>query len=139
VTDLDEMRALADRLFANPPTTSPLRNPDPLPPMGPPAPVLVQDTNALASDVETIAKQAIERIKEILAHPLDRQDPNFAALLRFLASTYGSTMNTMLRADENRLRHRTIDRMPEILARVDEERRLRDARTIEGSSYDDAS
>ena len=98
----------------------------------------MQDANALASDVEAIGQLAMARIKETLAKPFDPADENYLALLKFTASVYGSAMNTILRADENRLRHRTIDRLPELLRRVAEEERKRAARTIEGS-FDDAS
>jgi hypothetical protein len=105
---------------------------------GPPELTLVHDANVLASDVEAIGQLAMARIKETLAKPFDPADENYVALLKFTASIYGSTMNTILRADENRLRHRTVDRLPELLRRVAEEERKRAARTIEGS-FDDAS
>jgi hypothetical protein len=112
-------------------------NPDPpLPtiPSPPPELTLVHDANALASDVEAIGRLAMARIKETLGKPFDPADPNYVALLKFTASVYGSTMNTILRADENRLRHRAVDRLPELLQRVAEEERKRDARrTIEGT------
>jgi hypothetical protein len=98
----------------------------------------VHDANALASDVEAIGQLAMTPIKETLAKPFDPADENYVALLKFTASVYGSTMNTILRADENRLRHRTVDRLPELLRRVVEEERKRAERTIEGS-FDDAS
>jgi hypothetical protein len=104
----------------------------------PPQLTLVHDANALASDVEAIGRLAMTRIKETLAKPFDPADENYVALLKFTASVYGSAMNTILRADENRLRHRTVDRLPELLRRVAEEERKRAARTIEGS-FDDAS
>jgi hypothetical protein len=103
----------------------------------PPPPVLVEDASKLAGDVEEIAQTAINRIKEILEHPLDRQDPNFAALLRFLSSTYNTSMTTIQRADETRLKRQAVSRLPEILARVEEERRKRDLRVIEGQPVDD--
>jgi hypothetical protein len=103
----------------------------------PPPPVLVEDASKLAGDVEEIAQTAIDRIKEILEHPLDRQDPNFAALLRFLSSTYNTSMTTIQRADETRLKRQTVSRLPEILSRVEEERRKRDLRVIEGHLIDD--
>jgi hypothetical protein len=97
-----------------------------------PPPAIVEDASKLAIDVEQIASAAIDQIKEILRHPLDRQDPNFAALLRFLSSTYNTSMTTILRADENRLKRQAISRLPEIAARAAEERRKRDERrTIE--------
>jgi hypothetical protein len=100
-----------------------------------PLPVIVEDTSKLATDVEQIAQAAIDRIKEILKAPLNRQDPNFAALLRFVASTYNTSMTTILRADENRLKRQAINRLPEIMARAAEERSKREARrTIEGAT-----
>jgi hypothetical protein len=91
------------------------------------------DASELAGAVERVARQAIVRIEEILRHPLDRSDPNFAALLRFLASTYNTSMGTLVRVDENKLRKQQIDRLPQILKRVEEERRLQDQRIIEGA------
>jgi hypothetical protein len=114
-------------------------NPEPLPPIAsPPAELtLVHDANALASDVDAIGRLAITRIKETLAKPFDPADENYVALLKFTASVYGSTMNTILRADENRLRHRAVDRLPELLNRVRDEERKREARrTIEGTLHD---
>jgi hypothetical protein len=99
---------------------------------------LVPDASELAVEVEEIGRLATTRIKEILRDPFDEKNPNYVALLKFVSSVYGSTMNTILRADENRLRHRTVDRLPELLRRVAEEERKRAARTIEGS-FDDAS
>jgi hypothetical protein len=115
-------------------------NPEPpLPAIASPPPelTLVHDANALASDVEAIGALAMARIKETLAKPFDPAAANYVALLKFTASVYGSTMNTILRADENRLRHRVIDRLPELLQRVaDEERKRAARRTIEGMLHD---
>jgi hypothetical protein len=110
-------------------------NPEPpLPAIPPPDLTLVHDANALASDVEAIGALAMARIKETLAKPFDPADANYVALLKFTASVYGTAMNTILRADENRLRHRAVDRLPELLERVAEEERKRNARrTIEGT------
>jgi hypothetical protein len=105
----------------------------------PPELTLVHDANVLASDVEAIGQLAMARIKETLAKPFDPADASFVALLKFTASVYGTTMNTILRADENRLRHRAVDRLPELLERVAEEERKRAARrTIEGTVHADA-
>ena len=115
-------------------------NPEaPLPAIASPPPelTLVHDANVLASDVEAIGRLAMTRIKETLAKPFDPADASYVALLKFTASVYGSTMNTILRADENRLRHRAVDRLPELLERVADEERKRDARrTIEGTLSD---
>jgi hypothetical protein len=91
---------------------------------------LVHDGDALARDIANIGKLAIARIKETLAKPFDPQDPNYAALLRFSSSIYNSTMTTMLRADENLLRARAVDRLPELLERVALEERKRHARAL---------
>ena len=115
----------------------PVSNPEPpLPAVASPPPelALVHDANVLASDIEAIGQLAMARIKETLAKPFDPADARYVALLKFTASVYGSTMNTILRADENRLRHRADDRLPELLERVAEEERKRNARrTIEGT------
>jgi hypothetical protein len=86
---------------------------------------LVHDADALAKDVTTIGQLAMQRIKETLSKPFDPVDPNYQALLRFTSGVYNSTMTTMLRADENLLRARAVDRLPELLERVAEEERKR--------------
>jgi hypothetical protein len=121
---------------ASPKPTSTASNPAPLP--GPPAmlpPVIVEDTSKLATEVEDIAQAAIERIKELLKHPFDNKDPNFAALLRFLSSTYNTSMTTIARTDDNRLKRQAVSKLDYILERAAEERRQRDARkTVEGTT-----
>jgi hypothetical protein len=86
---------------------------------------LVHDADALAKDVAAVGQLAIARIKETLAKPFDPADPNYQALLRFTSSAYNTTLTAMLRADENLLRARAVDRLPELLARVAEEERKR--------------
>ena len=86
---------------------------------------LVHDADALARDIANIGKLAIARIKETLGRPFNPGDPNYQALLRFTSGVYNSTMTTMLRADENLLRARAVDRLPELLERVAEEERKR--------------
>ena len=92
---------------------------------------LVHDADVLARDIATIGKLAIARIKETLSKPFDPADPNYQALLRFTSGVYNSTMTTMLRADENLLRARAVDRLPELLERIAEEERKRHARHLE--------
>ena len=86
---------------------------------------LVHDADALAKDVATIGQLAMARIKETLSRPFDPADPNYQALLRFTSGVYNSTMTTMTRCDENLLRARAVDRLPELLQRVAEEERKR--------------
>ena len=98
-----------DDIPVRPPHPKPVlavNNPEPpLPATASPPPelTLVHDANALASDVEAIGRLAMTRIKETLAKPFDPADPSYVALLKFTASVYGTSMNTILRADENRL------------------------------------
>ena len=127
----------ADRFTSDKPT---LTVSDRAPELGPPAvlpPVIVEDTSKLATEVEDIAQAAIERIKELLKHPFDSEDPNFAALLRFLSSTYNPSMTTIARTDDNRLKQQAVSKLDYILERAAEERRKRDARsTIEGKTLE---
>ena len=88
---------------------------------------LVHDADALARDIANIGKLAIARIKETLSKPFNPADPNYQALLRFTSGVYNSTMTTMLRADENLLRARAVDRL---LERIAEEERKRHARQL---------
>ena len=124
---------------APPKPTLTVSNPAPEP--GPPAalpPVIVEDTSKLANEVEDIAQAAIERIKELLKHPFDSKDPNFAALLRFLSSTYNTSMTTIARTDDNRLKRQAVSRLDYILERAAEERLKRDARnTIAGATVNE--
>jgi hypothetical protein len=92
---------------------------------------LVHDADALARDIANIGKLAIARIKETLSKPFDPADPNYQALLRFTSGVYNSTMNTMLKSDENLLRARAVDRLPQLLERIAEEERKRHARQLE--------
>jgi hypothetical protein len=124
------------------PATPVLAIANPAPNEGPPAvlpPVIVEDTSKLATEVEDIAQAAIERIKELLKAPFDRADPNFAALLRFLSSTYNTSMTTIARTDDTRLKRQAVSRLDTILARVAEERAKRDARRIIESTTVDAA
>jgi hypothetical protein len=110
-----------------------------------PLPTIVEEnTSKLAVDVEQIASAAIEQIKELLKHPLDKQDPNFAALLRFLSSTYNTSMSTITRTDATRLQHKRESRLNFILERAQEERakyemRRRSVEVLAASPDDDGS
>jgi hypothetical protein len=92
---------------------------------------LVHDADTLARDIANIGKLAIERIRETLSRPFNASDPNYAALLRFTSGVYNSTMTTMLRADENLLRARAVDRLPELLERIAIEEKKRNARALD--------
>jgi hypothetical protein len=117
-------------LVASRPTPVPVPSSTPPPP--PPLALVSDSGSPLASDVEMVAHLALNRIKMTLERPFDPADPNYAQLLKFVCSVYGSTMNVIVRSDENRLKQRAVDRLPELLERVALEERKRDARrTIE--------
>jgi hypothetical protein len=92
---------------------------------------LVHDADALARDIAAIGRLATARIKETLSKPFNPSDPNYQALLRFTSGVYNSTMTTMLRADENLLRARAVDKLPELLERIALEERKRHERQLD--------
>jgi hypothetical protein len=92
---------------------------------------LVHDADALARDIAEVGRLAIQRIRETLARPFNPGDSNYQALLRFTSSAYNTTLGAMLKADENLLRARAVDRLPELLDRIAQEERKRHARQLD--------
>jgi hypothetical protein len=92
---------------------------------------LVHDADALAKDIAAIGRLATARIKETLSKPFDPADPSYQALLRFTSGVYNTTLGAMLKADENLLRARAVDKLPELLERVALEERKRHDRQLE--------
>jgi hypothetical protein len=93
--------------------------------------VLVHDADALAKDIAAIGRLATARIKETLSKPFDPADPSYQALLRFTSGVYNTTLGAMLKADENLLRARAVDRLPELLERIAEEEKKRHDRQLD--------
>jgi hypothetical protein len=92
------------------------------------------ERQALAPELERVTWLGLRKLEQILRIPTDRGDGN---LLRAQTAAAGLAVNAQLRADENRLRHRAVDRLPELLERVAEEERKRAAhRTAEGKLRD---
>jgi len=101
---------------------------------------LVHDVEALARDIAAIGRLAIERIRETLSRPFDASDANYPALLRFTSGVYNSTLGAMLKADENLLRARAVDKLPEFLERVAlEEKKRRDRQLDLDATPDDVA
>ena len=101
---------------------------------------LVHDADALARDIAAIGRLAIERIRETLSRPFDASDANYPALLRFTSGVYNSTLGAMLKADENLLRARAVDKLPEFLERVAlEEKKRRDRQLDLDATPDDVA
>ena len=100
-----------------------------------PKEVATAERETLAPELERVTWLGLQKLEQILRIPTDRGDGN---LLRAQTAAAGISVSAQLRADENRLRHRAIDRLPELLERVASEERKRQARrTIEGT-LDDA-
>jgi hypothetical protein len=98
------------------------------------ADVATAEREALAPELERVTWLGLQKLEQILQIPTDRGDGN---LLRAQTAAAGLAVNAQLRADENRLRHRAVDRLPELLERVAEEERKREARrTIDGALRD---
>jgi hypothetical protein len=85
----------------------------------------VVERETLAPELERVTWLGLQKLEQILRIPTDRGDGN---LLRAQTAAAGLAVNAQLRADENRLRHRAVDRLPELLERVAEEERKREAR-----------
>ena len=100
----------------------------------PVAEVAMVERETLAPELERVTWLGLQKLEQILRIPTDRSDGN---LLRAQTAAAGLVVNAQLRADENRLRHRAIDRLPELLERVArEERKRAGRRTIEGKLGD---
>jgi hypothetical protein len=69
----------------------------------------------LATKLEAISDQALDKLAEILSLPLVDGDPAFASLLRSQTTAAGVALNTQVRVDEVALRKQEADRMPELL------------------------
>ena len=92
------------------------------------------ERETLALELERLTCLGLQKLEQILRIPTDRGDGN---LLRAQTAAAGLAINAQLRADETRLRHRAVDRLSELLERVAEEERKREARrTIDGTLRD---
>lgn len=58
---------------------------------------------------------AINKAKEILELPLDKDDPDFASVLRAQAGQVQTIFTAQLRADESRFRRKQSDNLGRIL------------------------
>jgi hypothetical protein len=69
----------------------------------------------LATKLEAVSDQALDKLAEIMSLPLVDGDPAFASLLRSQTTAAGVALNTQVRVDEVALRKQEYDRMPELL------------------------
>jgi hypothetical protein len=70
---------------------------------------------ALATKLESVSDQALDKLAEIMGLPLANSDPAFASVLRSQTTAAGVALNTQVRVDEVALRKQERDRMPELL------------------------
>jgi hypothetical protein len=69
----------------------------------------------LATKLETVSDQALDKLAEIMSLPLVNGDPAFASVLRSQTTAAGVALNTQVRVDEVALRKQEHDRVPELL------------------------
>jgi hypothetical protein len=69
----------------------------------------------LATKLDAVSDQALDKLAEIMSLPLVDGDPAFASLLRSQTTAAGVALNTQVRVDEVALRKQEQDRMPELL------------------------
>jgi hypothetical protein len=70
---------------------------------------------ALASKLEAVSDQALDKLGEIMSLPLINSDPAFPSVLRSQTTAAGVALNTQVRVDEVALRKQEHDRLPELL------------------------
>lgn len=84
----------------------------------PAAPPAVQ----LADQLESASGEAIGKVREIMAMPLNPESAHFGVIMRAQTSAAATVLTTQTRADENRLRaSKGADTLALLLARIDEE------------------
>jgi hypothetical protein len=68
---------------------------------------------------------ALTKLDDILNLGLDEHDENFPTVLRVQMTAVQTVMNTQVKVDEQRLKQRQEDKLPELLARLlEEEKKL---------------
>jgi hypothetical protein len=71
--------------------------------------------SGLATKLEAVSDQALDKLAEIMSLPLASSDPAFPSVLRSQTTAAGVALNTQVRVDEVALRKQEHDRMPELL------------------------
>lgn len=74
----------------------------------------------LATRLESVSGKAVNKLDEIMALPLDPEDRHFGGVLRAQVGAANTALNTQVRVDENALRRQSLDRLPALLALVNE-------------------
>jgi hypothetical protein len=76
----------------------------------------------LAAQLESVTGKAIRKTDEILDMPIpDAEHASFGVVLRAQTSAANTVLGTQVKVDENRLRAATVNRLPELLERLQEE------------------
>jgi hypothetical protein len=76
---------------------------------------MAKANSKLATKLEAVSDQALDKLAEIMSLPLANSDPAFPSLLRSQTTAAGVALNTQVRVDEVALRKQERDRMPELL------------------------
>jgi hypothetical protein len=79
------------------------------------------DDDSLPAKLERLTGKAIDEADRILALPLDENSAQFGTIARTKATVIGHALSTQVKVDENNLRRRVADHMPEILRRIAEQ------------------
>jgi len=95
-----------------------------------PAAVVTAERGVLASRLEAVAGQGLEKVSHILALPTDPSNGN---VLRAQTAAANIAIGAQIRVDENRLRERRNDVLPELLRRIGEE----EARLLEATAREE--
>lgn len=75
----------------------------------------------LSAQLEDITGLALARARDILENPLDADSDYYPEELRAVTSTIKTALLTQTRVDENKLRRRELDVMPQLMKIIEEE------------------
>ena len=91
-------------------------------------------TTSQSEKLLSLTGLALDRATDILRTAPEKTSETFSEELRAQTSTIKTVLTTQLRVDENHLRRRTVDALPELLKNVAlEEKRLAAARNLIGA------
>lgn len=76
--------------------------------------------SGLATRLESVSGKAVNKLDEIMALPLDPEDPHFGGVLRAQVGAANTALTTQVKVDETALRRQALDRLPALLKLVNE-------------------
>jgi hypothetical protein len=75
---------------------------------------------ALATKLEAVTDQAVDKLGEIMSLTLDSDSSQFAGVLRAQTSAANTALTAQIKVDETRLRQQSMNRFPELLRALEE-------------------